>query len=53
MNTRNFTSKYEAADGRDEARQEWIERECSNKHTVHELQDSSQKNVGEVRINQF
>lgn len=48
-----LTSENKAADGWDETGKEWIEGESANQHTVHELQNSSQKNVDEVRVDQL
>lgn len=48
-----LTSENEAADGRNEPRQEGVERECADEHTISELQNSSQQNVDEIRVDQF
>lgn len=50
---RQLTTEDEAADGRDEAGQEGIERECADEHAISELQNSSQQNVDEISVDKF
>lgn len=48
-----LTSEDEAADGGNESRQERVEGECADEHTISELQNSSQQNVHQIRVDQF
>jgi len=43
----------EAADSRDEAGEEWIERECANENAVRKLQNTRQQDVNEISIDQL
>lgn len=48
-----LTAQNETTDGRNEAGQEWIERESSNETAIHKLCDTGEYDVQQISVDQF